>query len=221
MPWLISFILALSTAPATRPLVGRLPHIIVDAAHHQVRVECVALHPEMPLEFLCCLHGTHDYESALSSLAKPSDLHLALLMIGLTPGAPAHRSEDLEKWFPPHGPALAIEAEFQRHGKTVRLPASAFLQNVTTKKPPDAMTWVFAGSRVLEDGRYAADLMGYLVSLVNFNSTLIDVPYVASNSNATLQWEINPDTLPPAGTPVTLIIQPTPAAAASRPATRP
>jgi hypothetical protein len=219
MLWLIFSILA-AAAPASRPGVGRLPHIEVDAKHRRVRVQCEAVRAEMPLEFLCCVKGSHDYESALVSRARPSDLHLALLMLGLTPGAPAHRSDDLKEWFPPHGPALHIAVEFQRQGKTVRLPASKLLRNVKTKKPAPSMTWVFAGSHLLDDGRYAADLQGYLVSLVNFSSTLIDVPYVASNSNQTLQWEYNPDTLPPAGTPVTMLIEPI-QSPATRPATQP
>jgi hypothetical protein len=145
---------------------------------------------------------------------------LALLMLGLTPGAPAHRSDDLKQWFPPRGPALQIAVEFQRQGKTVRLPAWKLLRNVKTKKPAPPMTWIFAGSHLLEDGRYAADVQGYLVSLVNFSSTLIDVPYVASNSNQTLQWEYNPATLPPAGTPVTMQIEPV-SSPATQPATKP
>ncbi len=225
MFWLISSILlAATTAPATRPAVGRLPHLSVDVKHRQIRMECQAVRAEMPLEFLCCVKGSHDYESALVSQAKPSNLHLALLMLGLTPGAPAHRSDDLQQWFPPHGPALKMSVEFQKGGQTVRLPAWRLLRNVKTKKPAGAMTWIFAGSHLLSDGRYAADLNGYLVSLVNFNSTLIDVPYVASNSTQMLQWESDPDTLPPPGTPVTLIIEPIPTPAthpATQPATRP
>jgi hypothetical protein len=220
MLWLITSILLAASAPTTRPAVGRLPHIAVDAKHRQIRVECQAVQAQMPLEFLCCVHGSHDYESVLSSRAKPSDLHLALLMLGLTPGAPAHRSKDLTKWYPPHGPALKISVEFTQAGQTVRMPAWRLLRNVNTKKPAPPMTWIFAGSQFTEDGRYVADAMGYLVSLVNFSSTLIDVPYVASNSNQTLQWEYNPQTLPPPGTPVTMLIEPI-QSPATRPATRP
>jgi hypothetical protein len=46
---------------------------------------------------------------------------------------------------------------------------------------------------------------------------MIVVPQLASNSNETLEWEYNPDVVPPPGTPVTMIIEPAP----NQPATQP
>ena len=80
------------------------------------------------------------------------------------------------------------------------------------------MDWVFDGSRLLPDGRYAADLTGYVVSIVNFDLTMIDVPELASNANETLEWEYDPDWVPTKGTAVTMIIEPAGAPAATRPA---
>ena len=79
------------------------------------------------------------------------------------------------------------------------------------------MSWVFDGSRILPDGRYAADLTGYVVSIVNFDMTMIDVPELASNANETLEWEFNPDVVPRQGTPVTMIIEPGGSDAATQP----
>jgi hypothetical protein len=70
------------------------------------------------------------------------------------------------------------------------------------------MTWIFAGSRPLEDNTYAADVTGYLVSVVNFDYTVIDIPKLASSANESLEWEINRDLMPPNGTSATLIIEP-------------
>jgi hypothetical protein len=79
------------------------------------------------------------------------------------------------------------------------------------------MDWVFDGSRMLPDGRYAADLTGYVVSIVNFDLTMIDVPQLASNANETLEWEYNPDLVPPPGTPVTMTIEPAGGQATTQP----
>ena len=79
------------------------------------------------------------------------------------------------------------------------------------------MDWVFDGSRMLPDGRYAADLTGYVVSIVNFDLTMIDVPELASNANETLEWEYNPDLVPPLGTHVTMIIEPAGGQATTQP----
>ena len=42
------------------------------------------------------------------SEAKPSDLHLGLLMLGLKPGQPIHFDQATKTWLPPTGPAVQI-----------------------------------------------------------------------------------------------------------------
>ncbi len=195
-----------TTAPAGG--VGRFPHIEVDVKSKQVRVECEALRVEAPLEFFCCSKGTNEHESVLRSQVKPSHLHAALLMIGLEPGQPVHFSDAGKKWLPPHGPPLLISVEFEKDGQRVRLPASKLMRDIKTKEPMPPLTWIFAGSRVMDDGNYAADVTGYLVSIVNFDLTVIDVPALVSNANESLEWETNLDLMPHAGATVTMIIEP-------------
>lgn len=174
---------------------------------------------DAPLEFFCVQSGTSEHESVLRSPVKASHLHLALLIIGLEPGSPMTYNETTKKWSPPHGPPLQIEMEWaDASGKTHRMPAYRAMRNLKTKKPMPPLTWVFTGSRVMEDGNYAADVTGYLVSVVNFDLTVIDIPELKSSSNDLLEWERNPDTVPPAGTKVTLIIRP---AGKDEPATTP
>ncbi len=194
--------------PTTKPGVGRFPGVTVDARKKQVRVECEALNVDTRLEFFCVLAGTSDHESVLRTKARPSDIHASLLICGLTPGEPMKFSEATQKLLPPHGPPLHITCEYQKDSKTVSVPAGRMFRDVQTRKPPKAFTWIFAGSRVMDDGKYAADTTGYVVSLVNFDFTLIDVPELVSNSNETLEWEFNPDTVPKTGTPVTMVIEP-------------
>jgi hypothetical protein len=187
--------------------VGKLPHVEFDAVKKQVRVECEMLAVEAPLEFFCCVRGTNDYEAMIRSDVKPSDLHLALLAIGLKPGQPLQYSDAAKRWIPPQGPPLQITMEYQKDGKTVTAPAWKWMRDTKTKKTAPPFTWVFAGSRVMPDGKYAADVTGYLISIVNFDLTVIDVPQLASSSNELLEWERNPDVTPKAGTPVTMIIE--------------
>lgn len=198
---------ALAAPPASQP-VGKLPHIEVDAKNKQVRVECEALHVVAPLEFFCCVNGSNEHESVLRSKVKPSHLHLALLMIGLEPGKPVSYSESTKKWTPPSGPPLNITCEFEKNGKTQRVPAYRLMRDIKTHKEMPPLTWIFTGSRTMEDGVYAADATGYLVSIVNFDLTVIDVPELASSANETLEWEINPDLMPDKGAKVTMIIEP-------------
>ena len=82
---------------------GKLPHVEFDAQKREVRVECEALNVDAPLEFFCCVTGTNEHESILRTLARPSDIHIGLLAIGLKPGKPITYSEATNKWSPPKG----------------------------------------------------------------------------------------------------------------------
>lgn len=200
---------------------GKLPHVQIDLKKRQVRVECQMLGIEAPLEFLCVLNGTNEHESVLRSPARPSHIHLGLVMLGLDPGEPVHYAEAAKKWFPPSGPPLNISVEFtDKDGKAQSMPASRLMRSIHDKKPQPPHTWIFAGSKVMPDGNYAADVTGYTVSVVNFELSLIDIPDLASNANETLEWEIDKSVAPPAGSPVTMIIEPI-AGPATKPASAP
>jgi len=195
-------------APASQPGIGKLPRIAVDVRNKQVRVECEALHCEAPLEFFCVVAGSSEHESVIRTRAKPSDIHTALLMIGLVPGEPLKYSEGTKKWTPPHGPPVNITMEFDKDGKHYSFPANKLMRDVKKKTPMPPTNWIFAGSRVLEDGTYGANPTGYVVSLVNFELTLIDVPRLISSANETLEWEAALDLMPPLGAPMTMVIEP-------------
>jgi hypothetical protein len=196
--------------PASKPAdpTGKLPHVQFDARKKQVRVECEMLAVDAPLEFFCCVEGTNDYEAMIRSKVKPSNLHLAMLAIGLAPGKPLTYSEAMKKWIPPQGPPLDIFMEYEKDGKTVSTPAWKWMRDIRSKKTAPPFKWVFAGSRVMPDGKYAADVTGYLVSLANVDITVIDVPELLSRSTAQLEWERNPDVTPKAGTKVWMVIEP-------------
>ncbi len=195
-------------AQTTQPGVGRFPHVTVDVRNKRVLVECEALHCEAPLEFFCVVAGGSEHESVIRTRAKPSDIHTGLLMLGLTPGEPMKYSEASKKWFPPHGPPVNITMEYDKDGKHYSLPAYKLMRDLKTKQSMPPQTWIFAGSRLLEDGTYGANPTGYVVSIVNFELTLLDVPRLASSANETLEWETALDLMPPLGSPMTMIIEP-------------
>lgn len=209
-----------ATAPATGK-AGKLPFLTFDARTRQVRVECETLAVEAPLEFFAVVNNGPEHEAVVRSKVKPSDLHTALLALGLKPGAPVSYSRAADKWIPPHGPPLHIHMEYLKDGKPVSEPVSRWMRDIKSKKPMPRTTWIFAGSRVMPDGNYAADSTGYLISVVNFDMTVIDIPELASANNESLEWERNPETVPKAGTKVTMVIEPAGDGATTRPATQP
>ena len=197
-------------AGEAKPDASKMPFVTVDVKKKEIRVECEAVNANMPLEFFTCIAGTAEHEAVLRTQAKPSHIHLALLMLGQQPGEPVRFSKAADKWLAPHGPPLQITCEWTdaKTNKVVRYPAYRMMRGVKNKKEMPPMTWIFAGSRVMEDGKYAADTTGYLVSVVNFDLTVIDIPELASNNNESLEWEVNPDVCPPKGTKVYMVIEP-------------
>lgn len=191
-----------------------------------------------PLEFLLCKSGTKDYESMMSTRAKPSDLHVCLLLLGLTPGKPAKYFPAEDDWpgveIPPRGAELAITLNWKdKDGKERQAPTSAWIVNGAQKnymerplasraidwlkagfggrkfsfqKSPDK--WIFIGSSILSGGGYLADENGEIVSVSNFASSVIDVPFESSDKNAMRLFEANTDAMPPSGTDVRITITP-------------
>jgi hypothetical protein len=195
--------------PATQPVrTGKLPHIAVDVKAREVRMECEAVKADYPLEFLAVVNNTNEYEAIVRSEAKPSDLHLALLMVGLTPGTPVHYSESTKTWQPPTGPPVDIWFEYQKDGKTQKVPAYRWMRDVKTKKEAPPMTWVFTGSKVLDDHSYAADATGCLVGVINNELSVLDVGQLKSRAIEARDYERNGDLMPPTGTAVTMILSP-------------
>ncbi|HSV14826.1 MAG TPA: YdjY domain-containing protein [Tepidisphaeraceae bacterium] len=194
-------------APTTAP-VGKLPHIEVDVQQKQVHVECEAVRADYPLEFLAVVRNGNEYESIVRSDAKPSDVHLALLMLGLKPGEPVHYSESTKTWLPPSGPPIVIWFEYDKDGKHEKIPATRWMRDVRSKREPPAFSWVFTGSKTMADGTYAADPTGYLISVINNELSVLDVPDLKARALEARELERNPDTMPPTGTPVTMILSP-------------
>ena len=77
-----------------------------------------------------------------------------------------------------------------------------------TRKEAAPFTWVFTGSKVMEDGKYAADAVGYLVSVLNNELTVIDVPEIAARDLESREWDRNSDLLPAAGATIWMVIEP-------------
>jgi hypothetical protein len=130
-------------------------------------------------------------------------------MLGQEPGSPMKYSEAKKSWSAPYGPPIRVRVEYTSpDGAKHLIPATRLLRHVRTHEPMKDQSWIFAGSHQRPDGAYLADLTGYVVSLVNFEHTLIDVPKLVSASNETLEWETNPDLGLKRGQAVTMILDP-------------
>ncbi|HQY89346.1 MAG TPA: YdjY domain-containing protein, partial [Tepidisphaeraceae bacterium] len=180
-------------APAEKKVV-EFPNVRVDLEQKNIRVDCEILAVDMALEFYLVAKGGPDHESVLRTAAKPSSIHAGLIMLGIEPGSPARYSETTRQSIAPFGPPLRLKVEWEgEDGKLHSMPAESLIRSIKEKKPMPQGVFIFTGSKQRDDGAYMADLAGYVVSIVNFDLTPIDVPRVASSANETLEWEYNTD----------------------------
>jgi len=211
-----------SSAPAsdsrpatTMPGVIRLEHLRVDTEARKVVVDAQVCLGKQGLELLLCKEGTKDYESILSTCAEPWQVHAALLLLGLSPGKPAEwsGSDDHAVFLPPRGAELKITIAWKNENQEQRQSDAAdWLEPVEGRKPKPPKTWVFVGSETLPGGQYWADEVGEIISVSNFASSVIDVPFESSEQAELLAFRPNEDVIPPAGTEVQIIIEPVPGA---------
>jgi hypothetical protein len=166
---------------------------------------------EGPLEHLLCSKGSKDHESTLTTEAPPRAIHAGLLLTGADVGHPV-RFEP--KFAPPTGSAIAIDLEWTGpDGKARRADARSWIEDVKTSKPLTT-DWVFAGSELFEDPRtkekvYAAD-DGDLVTVANFPSSILDLPFRSSANDADRGFVAHTAAMPPRGTVVTMFLKPRP-----------
>jgi hypothetical protein len=138
-------------------------------------------------------------------------------MLGLSPGKPAAYipGDDLiePRLIPPRGAGVAITCTYKdKQGKPHAVSASDWVSTGKGKKAKPPEYWVFIGSQVLPDGTYLADVEGEIISVSNFASAVIDVPFKSSKSDEARLFAVDKGAVPPVGTKVTVRIKPRPGA---------
>jgi len=191
----------------------------LDVARRRVSFDAEVCLREGVLEFFLCYGGTKAHESVLQTRAKPSHLHAALLLLGLTPGKPARWSGQHQgaQFLPPAGAGLKISLAWKdKQGKARQADVGDWLKGAGDRKIDPPKQWVFVGSDILPDGRYWADADGEVISLTNFASAVIDVPFKSSHANDLREFFADPAAIPPVGTKVRLVLTPVPDAEKAR-----
>lgn len=207
------------------PPAKELPGVHVDVAGRTVEIEAeVCLREGDWLELLACGRHSREHESILVTDALASHVHLALLMIGLEPGAPMRWRTEGERQvvMPPRGPGVKVSLIYEREGKAVEVAPSQWITNSQAKQPLADDIWLFSGSSFVEfqgERRYRGDLGGTLISLVNFGDDVLTRPTSVTNYDDEGMWGTNTEHIPAIGTRVRIRLQPAPAEEASAPPT--
>lgn len=217
---LISFALAgllAATGPATQP-AG--PGVTVDLGKKTVSIDAkiaprklAYLDRTYPIEVIACWphpKGKKAHETVVTIDAKPSDVAKALQMLGLKPGKPV-MGDGPQK---PTGPALNVYLDLPRPGGgTRRVPIERTMIDPKTNKPMPKVKYLFTGSVMTKpdptkpEEIYGADLTGTLIAVFPVtNETVMQSPLTMKDSTF-LKMETNTRLLPPAGTPVKLVLE--------------
>ncbi|MCA9285614.1 MAG: hypothetical protein KDA22_10380 [Phycisphaerales bacterium] len=170
------------------------------------------------LEQVACSPGTREHEAILVVVPRPSDVHAALLLLGLEPGHPGRWSvvDDRLMLEAPVGPRVSIAVRWTDDAGQHECPVEDWLRPVGEMPSPRPSHWIFAGSGFVHDPtaptreRYAADLSGSVIGIVTFGDETLACPEVMSDQEAIepLEWEAFTERIPPEGTPVTIVITP-------------
>ncbi len=135
-------------------------------------------------------------------------LHAGLILVA---GEPGHHVVYRPEFQPPKGPAIGIQVQWKdARGQLQTADARQWIQDQNTKKALDT-NWVFAGSDLFQDPEtkrviYAAD-SGDLITVANFPSAILDLPFASSNSDAERGYVAFTEHIPPLSTPVTMIFR--------------
>lgn len=161
------------------------------------------------LEHLLCITRSKEHESILSTDAPPRMIHAGLLLTGAEPGQTVQFVPEFQ---PPKGTPIAVKVEWiGADGQPQSADAREWVKDQEKPRHLSAH-WVFAGSMTDKDPetqetRYAAD-GGDLITVSNFMSAILDVPFASSASDTERSFVADTARIPPLDTPVTLILEP-------------
>lgn len=213
-------------AEAVADAVPELPGITfnLEAGYVELDAEVIGNGVDW-LELVACTPGSREHEALVTVSAKPSDLHLALLVLGVEPGrtqrgvrteagwaiVPATGGSVWLDFVVPRGADGAEGPDAEREPEVV--PVGAWVLDRTTGQPLGDRRWMFTGSQVLDDNGspvYLADVNGTVASLVHFGDETLGRDTTLTQDADGQNLAPRPAAMPPDGTGVRLRITRTP-----------
>jgi hypothetical protein len=203
------------------PIVKPFPGVAVDAHDHTVMIQAWTCLDAGYLEQVACGVGSREHESLVVIKAKPSHVHAAMLLAGFEPGSPGKWTYENKTLgtIPPHGERVDVFVKYAdplSPSRMIERPVREWIRDANSdRKFPDE-PWIFGGSAIMPNEEfmgpgehYVADMTGSIIGLVTFGDEVIGFSQVLSDQDAVQapEWEVDPATVPPLGTEVTLIVR--------------
>lgn len=188
---------------------SRLGVIEFDPASREITVPAEVNMVKGMLEYALVGEKGKLHEALLSTKARAFDLNIVLLLLNFKPdehwfvppakpkpledARPEARLEILVRWKDPAGGGAKI----------ARL--DEWISDLTTQKPAASAPWIYTGSHLNEEKRFAAEVDGSIVALYHDARALLNSPREGADNDE--QWAPAAG-IPPKGTPVTLVMRP-------------
>ena len=189
--------------------VAYRPGITLNYEALQVEVDATVILRQGELELLLWADSPTPkaHETILVTKAKPSAIFEALGLMGLTPGSPPWFDYEEAVAHAAKGDAVDVFVRYQSNGQLIEHNICDWVTNKSKQQPMQQRNWVFCGSRREDDGRFAADFEGTVITVVDFPSSLLSLAESHSESNAELWLVANAERIPAIDTPVTVILR--------------
>jgi hypothetical protein len=182
--------------------------IIVPAKVAPRKIDDPAYKEIYPIEVIATFPfpaGKKAHETVLTFDAKPSDIHKALVGLGLKPGKPAKTAEDRQE-----GPEVKLYIEKVPGKPGTRVPVERFLTDKKNGKPMPKVKWLFTGSVMTKPAPdkpevYGADMSGTLAAVFPVTAETVFQSSLSLKDEKYVKLEVT-DLLPKVGTAVNLVI---------------
>jgi hypothetical protein len=183
------------------------------------------------IELFACCEGGKVHETVIVLDCKPSNLNLALLLLGLDDGGQVREKIKVEEngkivekevWVEngprrfgdprkPVGDRVIVNVQWRDPGnaKVRSVRAEEMIYNVSRKKTMRQVGWIFTGSRWVfnpssKKVEFAADHSKTIMTTYHDPNTILENPLFTGGNDEL--YHANSLVVPPRGTPVTLVI---------------
>ncbi len=209
-------------AEAVKPSVKKLDDtryqvggVTFDEKTREIRFPAKVNMAEGLLEYLIVHQNGKTHEALLATEISATDLNLAFTLLRYPPSRELYAIEKepgvISDKFP-DVPAeikaaarVTIEVEWTDNGKVRRNSINEWVQHDVKATSMPAGPWVYGGSDFSE-GKFVAELTGDIAAIFLARSALLGYP--GEDREDDTVWTSFPKRVPPAGTPVTVIIAP-------------
>jgi len=207
-----------TTAPASRPasqpagprIVEFGPGLRINYIDKQVEVDGEVILREGQLELFAYSKAPapKEHESIVLLRVKPERIFQALGLVGATPGHPTRYFPETKKVRMASGDPIDVLVRYKASGQDKTVSVCDWMLDAHSGKPMERTHWLFVGSERTEDGTFAANGDGTVVTVVDFPSALLGLPQRHSDSDADLWLTANTPAIPQEKTAVCLLLRP-------------